>query len=370
MSRPDLTPAQFQQVAALFAAAMDADEDPTARADYVRAHAVDDPAVEAQVLAMLAFHAADDPTTGSGFDERAAAAVRHETATMGETVYEGVPDRVGPYEVVRHVATGGMGTVYEALQARPLRRVALKVIRTALRTPRALRRFEKEGELLARLEHPGIARVYALGHADTPTGDLPYIVMEFVDGPAITEYARVHALDTAARLELVARVCDAVAHAHEHGIIHRDLKPSNILVAGEGQPKVVDFGIARTYGAKGAERSSISLAGQLLGTLSYMSPEQTRGGRHPLDARTDVFSLAAVGFELLAGAPPHDLRGASVPEAYAVMTSAAPPRLEERVEGVDPGVGRVLAAALEPDREARTASAAALAAALRACCAG
>ena len=367
MGGHDLTPAQFQRVSAIFGEAMELEPDAAVREAFVRERAADDPAVERELLGMLAFHDVDDPTTGDGFDKRATAAVRQETARMGDSVFEGVPEKVGPFQVVRHVATGGMGTIYEALQARPLRRVAVKVIRTALRTPRALKRFEAEGELLSRLDHPGIARVYALGQADTPTGDMPYIVMEFIDGPAITEYARLKALDIAERIELIARVCDAIGYAHEHGIIHRDLKPSNILVGADGMPKVVDFGIARTYGRKGGHHSSISLAGQLLGTLSYMSPEQTRGGKHRLDARADVYSLGAVGYELLAGVPPYDLRGATVPEAYAAMTSKSAPRLDERVPDLDPAVAEVFAAALAPDREARTADAGTLAAALRAC---
>ena len=361
-----LTPEQFQRVSALFGEAMELEGDASARADFVRARAGDDPAVEAQLLAMLAFHDAEDPDTVEGFDKRAAAAVRHETTRMGDTVFEGTPERIGPYQVVRHVATGGMGTVYEALQRNPLRRVALKVIRTALRTPRALKRFETEGELLAGMHHPGIARVYALGHADTPHGDMPYIAMEFIDGPSITEHARRKELDVVARVRLVVQVCDALAHAHEHGIIHRDIKPSNILVDGDGLARIVDFGIARTYGGKGGGQSSISLAGQLLGTLSYMSPEQTRGGRHPLDARADVYSIGAVGFELLAGRPPYDLRGATVPEAYARMTARSAPRLDEAVPGIDAGLGRIVSGALEPDRERRIASAAELARALRA----
>ena len=156
MAGAQLTPEQFKRVSALFGAAMEIEGDAVARANFARAEAGDDPAVEAELLAMLAFHDADDPDTLEGFDKRAAAAVRHETTRMGDTVFEGVPERIGAYQVVRHVATGGMGTVYEALQRKPFRRVALKVIRTALRTPRALKRFEAEGTLLAGLDH-GVA---------------------------------------------------------------------------------------------------------------------------------------------------------------------------------------------------------------------
>jgi len=370
VSSDALTPEQFERVSAVFAQAVARAEDPQVREAFVRAQAGDDELVLGQVLGMLAFHTEHDPAGDTSFDERATAAVRQETARMGDTLVEGVPERLGPFTVVRHVATGGMGTVYEALQAKPFRRVALKVIRTAFRTPRALKRFEAEGRLLAGLDHPGIARVHELGRAETPTGEAPYIVMEFIEGPTITDYARRADLDVRARLDLIVQACEAVQCAHEAGIIHRDLKPSNILVNQDGVVKIVDFGIARTFGGKHPERNSISLAGQLLGTLSYMSPEQTRGGRHPLDVRADVYSLGAVGYELLAGAPPHDLRHASVPAAYARLMSQPAEPLHARDPSIDEAVGQIFAHALAAEREERCASAAALGAALRSYCDG
>ncbi len=362
---PALSAEQFQRVAALFGEALGASADPAVREALAREHAADDPAVLREVLAMLAFHGDDDPTTSDGLDARAGAAVRAETRRMGDTLYEPTPETVGPFHIVRHVATGGMGTVYEALQASPRRRVALKIIRSVFRTPRAIRRFEKEGELLSRLDHPGIAKILGMGRAETPTGNAPYIVMEFVDGVPITEHVRQADPSIGERLELVAAVCDALQSAHDTGIIHRDIKPSNILVEKRGTPRLVDFGIARTFGGKSAVASSISLSGQFLGTLAYVSPEQARAGREPVDVRADVYSIAAVGYQLLVGEPPHDLRDMTVPEAYAVLTGEPAKPLSARDARLGEGLSRIFARALEAKREARFPSAQAFAAAIR-----
>src|SRR5262249_48122191 len=137
---------------------------------------------------------------------------------------------------------GGMGTVYEAEQDNPRRTVALKVIRPGLASDALLQRFAREAQILGRLHHPGIAQVYDAGVAESGQ---PYFAMELIVGVPLDRYARDHALDARGRLELMARVGDAVQHAHERGVIHRDLKPGNILVEPSGQPRVLDFGVAR-----------------------------------------------------------------------------------------------------------------------------
>ena len=154
------------------------------------------------------------------------------------------PDRIGPYEILEPLGKGGMGTVYKARQPNTGRIVALKVIHKDLMSARLVRRFQHEAEILAELEHTGIATVYDAGSWHREDGDVPYLVMELVEGSRITEYVESPALTLHQRLALIASVCDAVGYAHQHGFIHRDLKPSNILVNHEGQPKVVDFGVA------------------------------------------------------------------------------------------------------------------------------
>ncbi|MCX6625781.1 MAG: serine/threonine-protein kinase, partial [Acidobacteria bacterium] len=186
------------------------------------------------------------------------------------------PASIGPYRILRMVGEGGMGTVYQAEQRNPRRTVALKVIRTGMLNPEVLRRFEQESEALGRLQHPGIARIYHTGAADTGFGPQPYFAMEFIEGLPLLEHARERRLDTQGRLELLANIADAVNHAHQRGIIHRDLKPGNVLVEADGLPKILDFGVAHITDLDIAATRQTDL-GQLIGTLAYMSPEQAVG---------------------------------------------------------------------------------------------
>ncbi len=279
----------------------------------------------------------------------------------------GVPHRIGHYHVVRAIATGGMGTVYEAIQDQPRRTVALKLMRQGLRAPAARRRFEYEAQVLARLRHPGIAQVYEAGthHATGPGGveeDVPYFAMEFVpDARTLTEHAQVRRLSMGARLELLAEVCDAAHHGHQKGIVHRDLKPGNILVDSSGRPKIIDFGVARAVDADLARATVQTAPGELVGTLQYMSPEQLEADPRELDARSDVYALGVVLFELLTGRLPHDLTGVTPAQAPAFVREHTP----LRPSSIDPALRgdteTVILRALHKDRDRRYASAADLA---------
>ena len=215
-----------------------------------------------------------------------------------------LPSTIGSYRILRLLGEGGMGIVYEAEQEHPRRTVALKVIRSGLADAKLVRRFEQESLVLGRLQHPGIAQIYEAGTADTGFGPQPYFAMEYVQGESLLQYAKTHQLGIRQRLEVMGRICEAVHHAHQRGIIHRDLKPGNILVDETGQPKILDFGVARATDSD-ARASRQTDLGQLVGTLAYMSPEQVLAESPELDTRSDVYSLGVVMYELLSGQLPY-----------------------------------------------------------------
>lgn len=229
-----------------------------------------------------------------------------EDARAGARGAAGLPGQIGPYEVVRVLGQGGMGTVYEARQRSLSRRVALKVIRDRSYHARLRARFAREAEILAKLNHPGIATVYESGEAD----GTPYVAMEYIDGVAITEYAEANGLSVKARAGLLRDVAAAVGHAHSMGIVHRDIKPSNILVDGDGRATVLDFGIALDTAL--TDRTAMTESGQLLGTLRYMAPEQVDRSHAATSTRTDVYALGLVGYELLSGRSAHGADGSDV----------------------------------------------------------
>lgn len=213
---------------------------------------------------------------------------------------EAEPDQlIGAYRLIRKIGEGGMGQVWLAEQAEPLRRqVALKLLRTGLASESLLRRFAAERQSLALMEHPTIAKVFDAG---ATAGGQPYLVMEYVAGEPITSYCDRKRLGIRDRLVLFAKVCDGVQHAHQKAILHRDLKPANILVVEidrEAQPRIIDFGLAQVL-EPGAESKLPDAPELMAGTPGYMSPEQARGG--DIDSRTDVYSLGVVLYELLTG---------------------------------------------------------------------
>ncbi len=271
------------------------------------------------------------------------------------------PSEIAGYAIMGVLGVGGMGVVYRARQRQPARDVALKVMRSGFVTPSMRRRFEYEAEVLGRLHHAGIAQVYASGLTGEAADAQPYLVMELIEGAPLTSYAAEHGLDVRARLRLFLDVCEAVEHAHQRGVIHRDLKPVNILVTEGGEVKVLDFGIARIMG-ENVQLTLATSAGELLGTVAYMSPEQLSGDPKAIDTRSDVYALGVILYELLSGALPHDIEGRSVSDAVRVIQSHAPTRLGSVDRALRGDLEAIVSKAIERDAARRYQSASELAA--------
>ncbi len=257
--------------------------------------------------------------------------VAHDAGRDGDPLLavelESPPERIGPFRILRGIGEGGFAMVYLAQQDEPLPRlVALKILKPGLDTRATLARFATERQILAVMNHEGIARIFDAGATERGR---PYFVMEYVDGEPITAHCDRRELDIRQRLELFASVCDAVDHAHQKGVIHRDLKPSNILVTeagGRAQVKVIDFGIAKATGPAFADQTLLARHDLIIGTLECMSPEQAASG--DVDTRTDVYSLGVLLYELLAGVPPfsHEtMRQANFAEIQRILREVDPP---------------------------------------------
>ena len=293
------------------------------------------------------------------------------TETRAEHPAPRLPKQIGQFHIKDVLASGGMGVVYRAVQSQPRRTVAVKVMRHGVTSRSALRRFEYESQILARLHHPGIAQVYEAGTHDDGQGVVPYFAMEYVaNAKAITQYAKEKSLGPRERLELLASVCDAVHHGHQKGIVHRDLKPGNILVDPNGNVKVIDFGVARGTDSDLALTTLQTEVGQLIGTLQYMSPEQCDADPDAIDARSDVYALGVVLYELLTGRLPYKIRGHAAHSSTDVIREQPPTRPSTIDRTLRGDVETIVLQALVKDPERRYRSAAAFARDIRAYLAG
>jgi tetratricopeptide (TPR) repeat protein len=347
--------ARFDAVMAVFEAACELAGDARAR---LLEQACPDARFRAEVEALLRHHdaahnAADAAVRGA---QDAVLAVP-DTALPASAA--ALPPRIGDYRPLRILGSGGMGVVYEAEQDHPARRVALKVIHGHGASPAMAQRFAREAELLARLQHPGIAQIFAAG---THAG-VPFLAMELVVGEPLDIAARM--LPWRQRIELLVKVCDAVQHAHSHGVVHRDLKPGNVLVDAAGEPKVLDFGIARALDDGADAHTLLTRTGQLLGTLEFMSPEQLAGNPLGIDAQSDVYALGMVLYVLLAGRLPFDVAGKPVADVILLLRDRELPRLSQLAPFLPDDVVTIVHTALAKDRARRYGTVALLAADLR-----
>lgn len=300
------------------------------REKFIQEESKGDTALVERLLALI-----QNAEEESLFMAKPAVAMSHTTPVKSDAI----GTRIGRYKLMEQVGEGGMGIVYVAEQAEPVRRtVALKLIKPGMDTKQVIARFEAERQALALMDHPNIARVIDAGTTDR---GLPYFVMELVRGLPITEYCDKAKLSPNERLQLFRTVCSAVQHAHLKGIIHRDLKPNNILVTlHDGVPvvKVIDFGVAKALNQQLTQHTVYTALNQVMGTPMYMSPEQLELSGLDIDTRTDVYSLGVLLYELLTGVPPFDrdeLYKSGIDELRRIIREQDPPRPSIRVTTLD-----------------------------------
>ena len=305
---------RWARVKELFEAA--ADLDPNARTALLEKECGGDEALRSEIESLLK---SDEQT--DGFIEQPVFAIPRDL--FPDNVEEPVAGRhFGAYQVIREIGRGGLGAVYLAARADDeyRKQVAIKVIRRGLDTDDIIRRFRTERQILAQLDHPNIARLIDGGTTDD---GLPYFVMEYVNGEPINAYCDANALATTERLTLFRKVCAAVTYAHQNLVIHRDLKPSNILVTQEGEPKLLDFGIAKLL-STGDELFTQTIPALRVMTPEYASPEQVKGEK--ITTTSDVYSLGGLLYELLTGQRPYRLKTRTPEEIARAITEQEPER--------------------------------------------
>jgi tetratricopeptide (TPR) repeat protein len=313
-----MTDARWERLRTLFDQAIE--RAPDERAAFLASEVGDDPSLINEVAALLEADARSAERLGHAVREAAASAAQAHAAPI-----EG--QRIGPWRLVRELGRGGMGAVFlaERVDGAFTQQVALKLIRRGMDSELVLRRFEAERQILARLEHPSIARLVDGGL--TVDGQSWY-AMELVEGDPIDRYCTTHQLDVGERLRLMADVCRAVMFAHSRLVVHRDLKPDNILVTERGEVRLLDFGIAKVLG-DGPDAVTLTRTGFRMMTPGYASPEQVRG--EAIGTASDVYSLGVILYELLTGTRPHDLEGKSLGEVERIVSEALPERPSTRV---------------------------------------
>ena len=335
-----MTPERWQQIKALLESALE--RDPLERNAFLKDACADDTALRSEVDALLDSHA-----RSGDFMESPAYAVMAGSLTDTDLV---PGSAIGPYEVISRLGAGGMGEIYLAHDTRLGRKVVLKALPTAFtKDSERVRRFQLEARAASSLNHPNIITIYEIGQLD----QLHYIATEFIDGETLRQRMANAELSIAEAVEIAINVATALLAAHEAGIVHRDVKPENIMLRADKVVKVLDFGLAKLTESKSmiSEASTLfqTQQGIIIGTAPYMSPEQARG--FAVDPRTDIWSLGAVLYEMVAGQPPFE--GPTSSDVIAAILSREPVPLVRYRPEVPTELEWIIKKALRKDREER-----------------
>ena len=305
--------AEWRRVEEIFLSVLE--QAPENRAAYLQSAGAGDESLRAEVEAMLLSH-----EQAGDFMEQPAYQVNAELLD-DETGTLKTGEAFGDYRILSLLGEGGMGEVYLAEDANLGRKVALKLVKSGLGRTNLLRHFRREEKILAGLTHPNIARLY--GGAVTEDG-IPYFVMEYVEGERLDRYCDARKLKLPERLQLFRKVCAAISYAHQHLVIHRDIKPANIRVTVEGEPKLLDFGIAKLIDPQTESMGEATLTLQRVMTPEYASPEQVRG--EEVTTASDIYSLGVVLYELLTGQRPYRIKTRNPDEIARAISEEEPPR--------------------------------------------
>ncbi|HUI55627.1 MAG TPA: serine/threonine-protein kinase [Bryobacteraceae bacterium] len=345
-----MNPRDWERLESVFAQA--ADLPPAEQARFLEGLSSSDPRLAGELFSLLDY----DRTANQSLRQ-----ILDGVVADAALIPQWAGQTFGSYRVLRKIATGGMGTVFEAVREQDYRKhVALKVAASPIGTPAWVERFQQERQILAGLDHPHIARFLDGGAS---SDGLPYFAMELVEGQPITDFVRQRRVALRQRVELFRKVCAAVSCAHQSLIVHRDLKPGNILVTGDGEPKLLDFGLAKLLSPLDPELNLTQTAMPLL-TPAYCSPEQVSGGK--ITTRVDVYQLGLILFETLVDEQAHQLTAGSPSELERVVLQAEPPVPSARAAAASKGtlakslrgdLDTIVAKAIERDPERRYQSA-------------
>ncbi len=341
-----MKPERWQQVSQLFQSALE--REPRERNRYLQEACGDDNSLRRQVESLLAAHnkADDDDFINSPAVERAAPLLMEDEATTGELI--------GHYKILKRLGVGGMGEVYLAEDTRLERHVALKILLTEVAHDQdRIRRFVQEAKAASALNHPNILTVYEVGNFENSR----YIVTEFIKGKTLRERMKSEPLTLRETLDVALQIAAALSAAHEAGIVHRDIKPENIMLRDDGLVKVLDFGLAKltekrneAVEAEAETRALVRTApGTIMGTVAYMSPEQARGRQ--TNARTDIFSLGVVIYEMFAGQQP--FAGETMSDVLAAVLKSEPAPLNGFVSDIPKELERIVGRTLRKNADER-----------------